>query len=219
MIPHIIHLIAKDFKLELRQRYALNGILLYVVAAVFTVYLATIHFNTLSFEVKNSLFWIIMVFASVNAISKSFIQESDGRVLYYYCLVSSRAVILAKIVYNLLLINLLALICYLAFFFFLDFSVDRTDIFIYAILLASTGLSSVLTMVSAIASRTNNHFTLMAVLSFPLVLPLLLSVIKISAQTWDAGAEIEYINLFLMGLINIMVIILAAILFPYLWKD
>ena len=77
-------LVYKEMLLEWRSKYALNSILLYVVSTVFVCYQA---FRSVDGTVWNALFWIILLFASINAISKSFVQESSGRQLYYYTLV------------------------------------------------------------------------------------------------------------------------------------
>ena len=78
-------LLRKEILLEFRQRYAIGGILLYVVSTVFVVYLS---FQQVKPPVWNALFWIISLFAAVNAVVKSFVQESGKRQLYYYSLAS-----------------------------------------------------------------------------------------------------------------------------------
>ena len=117
-------LLKKEIKLEWRSKYAFNGVLLYVVSTVFICYIS---FNlNPGFEhtkgypvVWNVLFWIIMLFASVNAIAKSFMQESKARLLYYYSIASPQAIILSKTIYNIMLMSLLsvlALLVYQVFF-------------------------------------------------------------------------------------------------------
>src|SRR6201990_1292098 len=109
------YLLKKEILLEWRSKYAFNGVLLYVVSTVFICYIS---FNlTPGFSgsngykvVWNVLFWIIMLFASVNAIAKSFMQESKSRLLYYYSIASPRAIILSKTFYNVLLMSLLSLL-------------------------------------------------------------------------------------------------------------
>src|SRR5476651_2551114 len=119
-----LNLIKKEIVLEWRSKYAFNGVLLYVVSTVFICYIS---FNlnpgftgSSGYPVVwNVLFWIIMLFASVNAIAKSFIQESKSRLLYYYTIASPRAIILSKTVYNILLmsmLSILALAIYMLFF-------------------------------------------------------------------------------------------------------
>lgn len=117
-------LFKKEIVLEWRSKYAFNGVLLYVVSTVFICYIA---FNlSAGFTgssgysiVWNVLFWIIMLFASVNAIAKSFMQESKSRLLYYYSIASPQAIILSKTIYNILLMSLLSILTLLVYLVFL----------------------------------------------------------------------------------------------------
>jgi len=79
LLNQIKQLIAKEMLLEWRQKYAFNGSILYVVSTVFVCYLS--FKNIIDPPVWNALFWIIMLFVSVNAIAKSFIQENSARQL------------------------------------------------------------------------------------------------------------------------------------------
>ncbi len=218
LASEIKHLIAKELKQELRQKYALGGILLYVVSTVFVCYLS--FRNIIDKPTWNALFWIILLFGSINAVAKSFIQESKGRQLYFYTLVSPQAVIISKILYNSLLMLLLSLVCFLVYSLFIKNLVDDIPFFILTLVLGSIGFASVLSMVSAIASKTNSNFSLMAILSFPMLIPLLLSLIKVSKNAVDGldrSLSMPYFGVVL--LINLMVILLSFVLFPYLWRD
>src|SRR3974390_2050036 len=110
MLNEISSLIKKEFLIEWRQRYALGGILLYVVATVFISFLS--FRNIIEVNTWNALFWIIILFASINSSAKSFLQESKGRMLYYYTLCGPQAFVLAKIIYNAILMLVLSLICF-----------------------------------------------------------------------------------------------------------
>ncbi len=218
LTSEIKHLIAKELKQELRQKYALGGILLYVVSTVFVCYLS--FRNIIDKPTWNALFWIILLFGSINAVAKSFIQESKGRQLYFYTLVSPQAVIISKILYNSLLMLLLSLVCFLVYSLFIKNLVDDIPYFILTLVMGSIGFASVLSMVSAIASKTNSNFSLMAILSFPMLIPLLLSLIKVSKNAVDGldrSLSTPYFGVLL--LINLMVILLSFVLFPYLWRD
>ncbi|WP_345026059.1 heme exporter protein CcmB [Ravibacter arvi] len=211
----------KEVKLELRQRYALNGMVLYIVSTVFICYL---HFNLnqnlLNPIVWNTLFWIILMFTAVNAIGKSFSQDSDGRILYYYTLTSPIAIILAKIIYNSLLMTVLTLSGFLVYQLAMGNPVDDLGMFLLALLLGSIGFASVLTMISAIASKAGNNGMLMAVLSFPMVIPLLLMAVKMSKNAMDGlDASVSYDEIAVLLAIDALVIALSLILFPYIWKS
>lgn len=134
-------LIAKEVRLEWKQRYALGGILLYVIATVFIVYLS--FRQVIDLPTWNALFWIIQVFAAVNAIAKSFLQESRGRMLYYYTLADPRAVILSKTIYNLGLMFLLSVINLACYSLFIGNPVQDILQFTIAVLLGSLGFAAV----------------------------------------------------------------------------
>jgi heme exporter protein B len=218
MLNEIKNLIAKDILLELKQRYAFNGIILYVVSTIFVTYLS--FQGVLDKQSWNALFWIIMLFAGVNAVSKSFVQESISRQLYYYTLASPQAIILSKIVYNFMLMAVISLFCLVVFVALMGGLIQNYPLFIICLLLGSFGFSSTLTLVAAIASRTNNNFALMAILGFPIVMPLLLTLMKVSALTLNTTSwegVVQYVAA--LALINGIVITLSYVLFPYLWRD
>ena len=94
---HIFTLIKKDLLLEVRQQYSFYGILLYIMATIFVLYMTI---REPEAKVWNGLFWIIQLFICINAVAKSFLQETRGRMLYFYSIVNPRDFILAKLVFN-----------------------------------------------------------------------------------------------------------------------
>ncbi|MEI7895466.1 MAG: heme exporter protein CcmB [bacterium] len=218
LYAEIKYLVGKEFMLELKQKYVLNGILLYLVSTVFVTYLA--FEDAITPETWNSLFWIILLFVAVNGISKSFMQENAARHLYYYTIASPQAVVLSKIIYNLFLMAVLSILAFGFFLLLMGNMVVNIPLFLLTLVLGSLGLSSVLTMVAAIASRASHNFSLMAILSFPIVLPLLATLMKVSKAALNS-MDWSGLSGFLVILvtINCAVIALAYLLFPYLWRD
>lgn len=217
MLKEIIALFRKEVLLEWRSKYAINGILLYVASTVFVCYLSFKKINPVTW---NALFWIIMLFASVNAIAKSFIQESRARQLYYYTVASPQAVIISKIIYNSLLMLALSVISLL--FYTVVFGNPLADpmMYIVGVIIGSTSFSTVFTMVSAIASKAGNNATLMSILSFPVIIPLLLLLIRFSKNAMDGLDRSTGMNeLLALISLNIIVVAISLILFPYLWRD
>lgn len=221
LFKEVSYLVQKDFLLELRQKYAFNGMLLYVGSTVFVCYLSfRLRFANLEVPVWNALFWIILLFTSVNAIAKSFIQENRGRLLYYYSLVSPQGIILAKIVYNTALMLVLALICYVFYAVVLGNPVQDDALFLLTILLGALGFSTSLTMISSIAAKASNSSTLMAVLSFPVIIPMLLMLMKLSKNAIDGlDRSVSLDELLTLLAINLIVVSVSYILFPYLWRS
>jgi len=218
LLREVGFLVAKDVKLEFKQRYAINGILLYVVSTIFVCFLS--FSRIIEASTWNSLFWIIMLFAAVNAVSKSFVQESPARQIYYYTLTSPQAIILSKMLYNFLLMAVLSILCLVIFTALMGSFIVNFPLFVTALLLGSFGFSAALTMISAIASRTNNNFALMAILSFPVVMPILLTLMKVSKSALSVGTfsgNLKY--LLALALLNVIIIAMSYVLFPYLWRD
>jgi heme exporter protein B len=217
----IIKLIQKEIKLELRQRYALNGILLYLASTIFICYLS---FNLKTGTVQpitwNALFWIIVLFTAVNSISKSFIQERDGRMLYYYSIAKPDHIIIAKVIYYSLLMVLLTIAGFFLYSLVMGNPIQDFWIFLLVVVLGSIGLAAALTLVSGIASKTPNSSSLVAVLSFPVIIPVLLLLIKCSKNAID-GIErsLYYDDLGILFAINAIIISLSYLLFPYLWRS
>ncbi len=214
------NLVKKEILLEWRSKYAFNGVLLYVVSTVFVCYIS---FNlTPGFTgskgypvVWNVLFWIIMLFASVNAIAKSFMQESKSRLLYYYTIASPQAIILSKTIYNILLMSLLSLLALLVYMLFFTNTIGDPLFYFLSVLLGSISFSTVFTMISAIASKAGNNGTLMAILSFPVIIPIILVLIRLSKNAMD-GLErnLNYGNIGVLCAINVIVVAHGAFAIP-----
>lgn len=213
----VFFLLQKEFLLEWRQKYALGGILLYVCSTVFVVYIAN---GEVQKEVWNSLFWIVVLFASVNAVMKSFTQENSQRALYYYQLMNPIIVLVAKILYNTLLLLVLSLLAFGAFVLFISNPVVQGGKFLFALFLGGTGFSICLTFISAIASKATNSATLLAILAFPVIIPILLTVIQLASQAFQEVSMLSSKGsiAILVG-IDLVLLAFALVLFPFLWRD
>ena len=223
--PQIFELIKKELLTEWRQRYALNGMVLYLVSTIFVCYMSfNLKAGTIDAITWNALFWIIILFASVNTVAKSFIQESEGRQLYFYSIASPEAIVLSKIIYNVLLSVILASVGLIIYSVVMSNSLAGQSpdygYYFLAVVLGASGFASCLTMVSAIASKARNSTSLMAILSFPVMIPLILVVIKLSKNAMDgldrASSTDEILTLLAINAITLAV---SYILFPYLWRS
>lgn len=217
-MTHILSLVKKEIMLEWRMKYSVTGIFIYVISTIFICYLS--FKKIIDPPTWNALFWIILLFAAVNAVAKSFIQESRGLQLFYYTLLNPQDVILSKIIYNILLLVFVAFTSLFFYSLFLGNIIQNLPMFCCGLFLGTAGFASGLTLVSAIASKTNNSASLMAILSFPILLPLLLTIIKFSKNAMDGLAwSVNYSNLFILLSINLLIAALSFLLFSYLWRE
>jgi len=218
LFSNVKHLFIKDLILEWRHKHALGSALLYIVSSVFITNL--VFQNHIQPSVWNALFWVIIVFVSINTVSRSFVLESKYRHYYYYTITSPQAIILSKMLYNNLIMAVFVMLTYIIFSIFFGFFIKNELLFFFTMLLGSMGLSSMLTMTSAIAWKANNSFSLIAVLSFPLTLPMLIALIhltKIAMGVLNWAEAVKY--LLILMLLNAIIVVLAYILFPFIWKD
>ena len=211
-------LFQKDVLLEFRQQHAFFGLLLYLSSTVFVLYLAV---SEPSADVWNGLFWVIQLFVCVTAVAKSFLQEGKGRMLYFYLLASPQHFILSKLLFNVLLMAFLTILSLGTFIVLLGNPIQHTGVFVGIVLLGSMSMSLVFTLLAAIAARAQQNAALMAILGFPLIVPQLLLLMRLSkagfGEVFKDGALFQMTAL--LGGLNILVIALSLILFPFLWKD
>lgn len=211
-------LFRKEIALEFRQLYALGGVLLYVVSTAFVVYSAV--GQEVPKAVWAALYWIIVLFASVNAVAKSFMQENSNRQLYYYTLASPTAVIVAKIAYNTLLLCTIEVLSYGVLSLVMGNPIEMQGLFFGLMALAGLGFSIAFTFLSAIAAKARQSATMMAILSFPVVIPMLLTLLRLSKIALQLMHDSAYYqDIIILISIDVILLGLVFILFPFLWRD
>lgn len=213
----IWQLVKKEVLLESRQQYTLYGMLLYVASTIFVIYQTMGQPDEKSW---NGLFWMVMLFVCVNAVAKSFLQESSGRLLYYYTIAGARDFVLSKLLFNMLLMAMMGLLSLLLFMLLLGNPLQYAGTFMLITCLGGASIGLVFTFLAAIAARARQSTALMAVMGFPLIIPQLLLLMKISAIAFSSVVQSGLTQMIaLLIALDIMVVILSVILFPFLWKD
>lgn len=209
-------LFKKDLLLEIRQQYAFYGVLLYVGATIFVLYMAVENADTGTWS---GLFWIIQLFISINAVAKSFLQENKNRMLYYQTISSPVNFILAKLLFNSILMLAMSALSFILFGLFMKYPVQRSAVFIGLVFLGGWSLSLIFTFLAAIAAKAQQNAAIMAILGFPIIIPQLLILMRATATVFDKASPVPTINFLLLLASNLLVILLSVILFPFLWKD
>jgi len=215
---NIVQLLRKDFLLEWRYKSALSSIFLYVLSTTFVAYLS--FKSIVAVTVWNALFWIILLFAATNVVAKSFEQDYNQNRLYLYTLVSPQEYIVSKLIYNAITMAILAITTFLIYILLIGNLVQDIPQFLLVLISGAVGLIAALTLVAAIAVQSGNNLTLMSILGFPIVLPLLITLIKASKNAIDGldfSVNVKYLLVIL--LLNVIIFVLSFLLFPYLWRD
>lgn len=214
-------LLQKELTLEIRRKSVMAGLMLYLISVSFICYITfSLKQNQITPLVWSALFWIALLFTSVNTAAKSFIAEKKGSEIYLYSIVNPEVLIIAKITYNFLVISLLAFICTGLFIVFLSNPIEDFSIFSLLLILMSFSFSSSLTLLSSIAAKANNSNILMAVLSFPILISTLLLAVKVTKNCidgleWSASQD----ELIILLAINCLLGAVSFLLFPYIWRS
>jgi len=186
-----------------RQQYTFYGVLLYVASTIFVLHLAMWEPEG---PVWKGLFWMMMLFICVNAVAKSFLQEGKERLLYFYTIAGARDFILSKLLFNALLMVVMSLL--------------SVGLFLLMSMLGGFSLSLVFTFIAAIAARAQQSAALMAIMGFPLVIPQLLLLNKASTVAFEQVLQGGFGSMLLLIIgLDVLLVAMAIILFPFLWKD
>lgn len=215
----MFELIRKEFLLEFRQKSGLGGVLVYVAGTIFVS--ALCFKGGLDKPTWNALFWVITLFTSVTISGKSFLRETGGQAMFSYLYYKPQHFILAKTLYNMAFMLVLSIITFFFYGFFIRNEVENISLFFIVLILASTGLAGVLSLMSAIAAKAGGNFALMSILSFPVLMPLILVIIRLSKQAVDgiewAGVNFSFVIILIA--LNALTLALSFLLFPYLWRE
>lgn len=213
---NIIALIRKDLTVEWRQGYAVAGILLFAIAVVFILFKT---FNEIGPQTWNILMWIVTLFAGINAIVKSFVQEKNDTYLYYYTLVHPLEYFLAKLIYNYFFLLLLIGIIVGAFTVFVGNPIKDFTLFAKGVLVGSIGLATVFTFVSSINGGASQNATMMSILALPLVLPIVLMLIKVTSVAMRLMQDSAIgQDLWMLAGISFLLLGVVLLLYPVVWR-
>ncbi|MCB0657254.1 MAG: ABC transporter permease [Saprospiraceae bacterium] len=210
-------LIRKDWMIEWRLKYALSGLMLYLITLVFVV---VISFQEISSPVWNVLFWILFLFVGMNAVLKSYQQESGYRKYYLQQLIDPLTLLISKTIYNVVLLFICALLIYGMLSIFITSPVRDVWLFLGTIAAVSVSFGICLTFISIIANQAAESATLAVIIGFPVLLPVLITGVRMSAFTigMSMGGEISGDFTILLA-IDLLLMGLSLWLFPFLWKD
>lgn len=216
-MKRIWDLLVTELRIELRERFVLAGIILYVLSASFIVFSI---WRQLPAREWGLTFWIIFLFSSLMAVLKTFGRESEGRYFYYYTLYHPLELFVAKAFYNLVLLLFIFLSLWFVLYVMAGDHLTRPIWFLATGLLACLGLSIQLTFISSIAIKTSQNASLTAVLGLPLLIPILINILRLTSYSLGSSPdENPWNEVTLLGSIISLIAGMSLWLFPYLWRS
>jgi heme exporter protein B len=214
-------IVSKDVRSELRTRYAMNALLMFVVTSVATILFA-LREDEVSTEVLSGMFWVVIFFTAMSGLSRIFVSEEErGTTMTLQLVASPSVVYFGKLIFNCgltLVLSSAVTILYLTVF--QAFIIKSFTIFIMTIFLGSLGFAAAATIIAAIIAKANTKGTLYPVLSFPILIPLLMTVMKSTTRALDGEMFNAALGEFQILASYLMIIIAGSyLLFDYVWKE
>lgn len=213
-------MVAKDLQAEFRSRFAFNTVMTFVGSALLLI-LFTLRAQQLPPTPKSGLVWIVILFAALSVLSRSFITETDRQTYDLLRLYGQPTeVYIGKFSYNFLFTFTINIIIFVLYILLLDLSVVEPLALILVLFLGSAGLSSVSTMLGAIVSQADRRGAIFSVLSIPLLFPLILILVRATAAAVFNGLQGDFLN-DVMALVGFAGVTLTAgiLLFDYIWTE
>jgi heme exporter protein B len=220
LVSKSLAVFAKDVRLELRTRYALNAILMFAVTT-----LAVVSFSVgqsgLPPKLLAALFWIVMLFSAMSGLAQAFIREEEaGTALTLRLMADPDPVYIGKLLFNFSLLSVMAALITPIFFIFTDAPASGIATFILVLALGVIGLCSATTLVAAIIAKASVKGALFAVLSVPILMPLLLVLVLATEKVLDSGAigdiatEIQFLVAY-----GVVMVTGSVLLFKFVWQE
>ncbi len=115
---------------------------------------------------------------------------------------------------------ILGTLTFIVFAFIAGNPVRDFPLFALTLLLASIGFSSIFTFISALGAKSGNSHMLTAILGFPCVIPVLLELLKLSANSLALINDTAYTtDILILVSIDVILLALSFVLFPFVWRE
>ena len=216
-----IALFKKDWDSELRTRYAINALAMFILVAI-SVILFSVGHEEISAQLTGGLLWVVIFFSAMSGLSRAFVSEEErGTTMTLQLLAKPSTVFLGKLIFNILLVCIMNFAIVLLFSFLFDsFIIDNWQLFILAALLGSFGIAVSSTIIAAIISKASAKGTLYPVLAFPILLPLILTLLELTKFAISGKTITEsYVELAVLICYDVIMLTVSYMLFDFIWKD
>ncbi len=214
----IFYLVQKEFVLDFKQASGILSVLVYLISILF--FISILFKNNYTPVSYSSLYIIIFLFTSLIASYRNFTKEENDSELFNYIIYSPIEYITGKIIYSILLNIVLATLLTVFFILFNGFLIANTFLFLINILGLCIGLGGLLSLMGSISGKSRSNFTLMSIMSFPLLLPLVIISAKLSiASIQDISISMNLKYIISLFSLDIIILILSVILFPQVWTE
>jgi heme exporter protein B len=211
---------AKEWRCELRSRYALSTLALFAFTTLVVVSVSLGPFGVAKSQgsaVLPVLFWVILLFSVAAGLPRSFVQEEESQTATALRLSATpSALFTGKLLYGLTVIFCLEALITPIYLAIMNLAVRSPWLLVLALAAGGYGLAAGSTLVAAIIAQARTKGTLFAVMAFPVLLPLLLLAIELTRNA--LGGDAAGVALSQLLLYDASVSIAGLMLFPAVWN-
>ena len=214
-------LFQKDFNSELRTRYAVNSLAMFILVAL-SVILFSIGNERISPALTGGLFWVVIFFTAMSGLSRAFVSEEErGTSLTLQLIAAPSTIFTGKLLFNLILVFAMnIIITFLYSLLFEEFVIRNLLLFILAFILGNIGMAVSATIIAAIIAKAGSKGTLYPVLSFPILLPLIITSVRLTLFAIEGNSfDSSKVELLIIACYDIIMASASYMLFDFIWKD
>jgi heme exporter protein B len=198
----------------------INSLLMFVLVTISIIKFA-IGDEKINTDILSGLLWIVIFFAAISGLARVFIKEEEKDTSFALKLSTDPvSIFLGKLFFNLTLTFFVNIFILILFILITNFEIQNIPAFILIVLLGNLGIVSASTIIAAIISKANTKGTLYPVLAFPVMLPLLITVISATKLASSGEPTVSMMNDFqILFSYTVVVITVSLLLFKFVWED
>lgn len=214
-------LFRKDWQSEIRTRYAINALAMFILVTI-SVIMFSIGNEKLSGDLTGGLLWVVIFFSAMSGLSRAFVSEEErGTTMTLHLIASPSTIFSGKLIFNLLLVFLMNFVITILFsMLFPAFVVNNLLLFVIAFIFGNIGIAVSSTIIAAIISKASSKGTLYPVLSFPILLPLILTLLELTKFAMEGNSiAASQVEIYVLICYDVIMTTAAYLLFDFIWKE
>ncbi|MCX6157107.1 MAG: heme exporter protein CcmB [Ignavibacteriota bacterium] len=220
LLKHSYSVFKKDIKSEIKNRYVINSLLMFVVITI-SIIRFSLGDEKAEDTILSGLFWIVIFFTAISGLSRVFIKEEEtGTSLALKLSAGATEVFLGKLFFNFVLTFSLNMVIFFLFSIITGIRINNFFAFALTVILGNFGIVSASTIIAAIIAKANSKGTLYPVLAFPVLLPLLITMIDATKLASEGVPTVELMGNFqILVSYTVVITVVSLFLFRFIWED
>jgi heme exporter protein B len=220
LLRHSYSVFKKDIKSEIKNRYVINSLLMFVIITI-SIIRFSLGNEKVDDTILSGLFWIVIFFTAISGLSRVFIKEEEtGTSLALKLSAGATEVFIGKLLFNFVLTFSLNMVIFFLFSMITGIRINNFFAFAVTVILGNFGIVSASTIIAAIIAKANSKGTLYPVLAFPVLLPLLITMIDATKLASEGVPTIELMGNFqILVSYTVVITIVSLFLFRFVWED